>query len=113
MDDKLLEAYCRKEEIRWQEHSKQHELEQRAVNVASDALTKRLEGMNEIRDQLREQASTFATREALEWKTDELERRLRDVENKQSNWDGRMLVIGGALTVAFAIITFLINYLLR
>uniref|UniRef100_A0A6M3IVX1 Uncharacterized protein n=1 Tax=viral metagenome TaxID=1070528 RepID=A0A6M3IVX1_9ZZZZ len=51
MDDKLLEAYCRKEEIRWQEHSKQHKLEQRAVSVASDALTKRLEGMNEIRDQ--------------------------------------------------------------
>ncbi len=37
-----------------------------AIQKAEDSLNKRLEGMNAFREELREQASSFATREALE-----------------------------------------------
>jgi hypothetical protein len=44
-------------------HDKQHEIEKEAEQKAETALDKRLEGMNEFREQLKEQAAGFITRD--------------------------------------------------
>lgn len=47
-------------------HVAQHGAEDRAVDLAQKAMDKRLDGMNEFRDQLRDQASTFVRRDQLD-----------------------------------------------
>lgn len=47
-------------------HKEQHLAEQRAVLAAQNSMELRLNSMNEFRDQLRDQASTFLRREQLE-----------------------------------------------
>lgn len=47
-------------------HRQQHESEQRALEAAVKAMDRRLDEMNQFRDSLREQASTFLRREQLE-----------------------------------------------
>lgn len=47
-------------------HAAQHMMEDKAVDLAQQAMDKRLDGMNEFRDQLRDQASTFVRRDQLE-----------------------------------------------
>lgn len=47
-------------------HKEQHLAEQRAVLAATDSMDRRLDSMNEFRDQLRDQAATFLRREQLE-----------------------------------------------
>lgn len=54
-------------------HNEQHKAEQRALEAAVISMDKRLDAMNEFRDQLRDQAATFVRRadlEGLEKQTD-------------------------------------------
>jgi len=66
---------------------------QRALDVARQELERRLEGMNEFREQLRSQANTFVIREANDVMNKEMERRVRIIETNRSNLEGRMWVI--------------------
>lgn len=47
-------------------HSREHQLNETALKAAAEAVDHRLEGMNEVRLQLREQATTFASSEKLD-----------------------------------------------
>jgi ribonuclease HI len=52
-------------EVAGQTHIEQHRAEQRAVETAVAAMDKRLDGMNATREQLRDQATTFARVDSL------------------------------------------------
>lgn len=87
-----------------------------ATDLARQQMDKRLEGMNEFRQQLSEQANKFITREEVQAKQDayipainENQRRLSILETTQANMQGRMWAIG----VGFTIITVAINIALH
>jgi hypothetical protein len=61
----------------------------RALEKAERDLSKRLEGMNEFRDALKDQAGTFVTREALDLKIDNLERDVSDLKLNRAHAEGK------------------------
>lgn len=79
-------------------------LNDRALNVALDALEKRLNGMNEIRESMRDQAATFVNRESFA----ALEVRLRNLEAFKDNTQGKtaqtIYLVGLALVVVQVLI---------
>lgn len=54
--------------------------DQEQLKVAREALDKRIESMNEIRGQLRDQTAQFVTRQEHKATTSEIDQRLRGVE---------------------------------
>lgn len=70
-----------------------------AVSTAQMNMEKRLEGMNEFRAQLRDQAGTFVTREKYEAQIEEIRARLDDADR------GRAMILGvvAAVQVLFGI----------
>jgi hypothetical protein len=98
------------------EHDKATALQFRNASIALEkaekALTDRLAGMNEFRDQLREQAAQFATTKEVNAKFDAVDARLKGIENFRSNMEGRLYMIGAAVTlinVGVAVIGFAIK----
>jgi septation ring formation regulator EzrA len=73
-----------------------------AIQKAEEQLNKRLEGMNEFRDTLKDQASKFATQDQLQ----SIEKRLQAIERNLSSGEGRTSIvtvlwaIGASLAVA-------------
>ena len=60
----------------------------KAVQVAHGVLQERLEGMNLFRDQLREQATTFATRAETDLRHDAIEKDLRELRLYKAKIEG-------------------------
>jgi hypothetical protein len=78
---------------------------QKAVNTANDALNRRLEGMNEFRDTLKDQAGQLATKAQVE----SVEKAVRTLELSKENlagkakseavlWSGVISIIVGLIT---------------
>ena len=70
-----------------------------ARNLARSELERRLEGMNEFRDQLRSQAGTFVTREVADTRYGIIDKRVKTLEEKRSNLEGRMWAIPVAIVI--------------
>lgn len=97
------------------------EAQKTAVQKAEETMSKRLDSMNEFRQQLKDQAATFASRELVDKMNKDMDERLdrqeRDfrsaltrvtaeqgdritrLENKGSNLDGRFWAIGAVVIV--------------
>lgn len=93
--------------------AQQHDSSGRAIDKAEQQMNARLLGMNEFRDQLRDQAVTFARKEQLDETRDGLRTRLEVLEKLISNWQGRLVIIGGAWALVVIIISALVNYSVR
>src|SRR5687768_12941196 len=65
---------------RWRAHESLHHQEQQAVQVAVEAMDKRLDSMNEFRAQMNDMAREFATKESTDKATTGLESRLFRLE---------------------------------
>ena len=76
-----------------------------ALNLARGELDRRLEGMNEFREQLRNQAQTFVTREYSEVRNQNIEDRVRSLENKKSNLEGRMWILPTIIVIIQIVLT--------
>lgn len=63
--DRLMELHNAAEDKRFMEHA-------RAIDIASDALGKRLDGMNEIKEAMKDQQASFITRVELKSLLDEV-----------------------------------------
>ena len=63
--DELRKAFDKLADERWSGHRREHDAERDARKVALEAMEKRLDGMNEFRDQLRDQAANFVRIEVL------------------------------------------------
>ena len=68
------------------------ETSQKAIDKAEEALTRRLEGMNELRDQLREQAETFARQEVVTAENRARDQRIAKLEQFQAKLLGGLLL---------------------
>jgi hypothetical protein len=70
------------------------DLAEKALNAAAQSMERRLDSMNEFRDQLKDQGNTFSTRMELEKLEGTSDTRLKSLETSRANLDGRMAMIG-------------------
>ena len=80
-----------------------------ALDLARRELDRRLEGMNEFREQLKNQAATFIIRESYEISYKGLERRLRVLETKKSNLEGRLWIIPTIIVIIQIVLIYIIK----
>jgi chromosome segregation ATPase len=98
-------------------HTQEHQMLQRAIDKSEESLNKRLEGMNEFREQLSEQAGRFVTivqfderstslmakvdtaLHAITQRIDSNSLRVHELERQKANLDGRMWGLGAFLVV--------------
>jgi hypothetical protein len=76
-------------------HAREHDLEATARDKAETGIDKRLEGMNEVRSQLKEQALTFARVETVNSLTD----RVIAIEKLDIKGEGRALGQGATVGI--------------
>lgn len=85
-------------------------LEQQIQSVRDDIrksesqLNKRLEGMNEFRDTLKDQAARLITREEYWAAHRSMEDKLRSLELEKANFEGRAATIAGLVSVAMSVV---------
>ena len=84
----------------WQrDHERIHQAEHEAINKAEVAVNQRLEGMNEFRVQLQTERSNYVQRMTFDTTNSSIDTRLKLLENKGSNFEGRMWVIGAVVVI--------------
>jgi len=62
---------------------------EKAIEVANQAMQKRLEGMNEFRSALKDQAGLHVTRAEMDIKLNVLCEQLRDLQNYKATMEGK------------------------
>lgn len=77
---------------------------------AASSIDKRLEGMNEFRDSLKDQASRFVTRQESAAKHEAIETRLKSIELSRATGEGRMLMISGFVAFVASILVSIIAH---
>ena len=88
-------------------HEHVHKLEHEALNLALAELNRRLDEMNELRRQIDSERGRYPTRDYLDSVTSSIDTRLKLLENKGSNLDGRFWAMGavvGAIVIAVNVI---------
>lgn len=97
-------------------HKREHAMLQTAIDKSDESMNRRLEGMNEFRDSLRDQAARFATIVQLDERTahlmskvDASNTRIEHLEKVNANLEGRMWAIG----VGFTLLTIMISLVLK
>lgn len=94
-----------------------HTNTQTATDLASSALEKRLDAMNEFRNQLRDQTGTFATKEQLDAvrnlsasEGSSRSERIVKIENEMSNWRGRGATAMAAIGIFFTLVQVALHF---
>lgn len=77
---------------------------ERATSIASVAMEKRLEGMNEFRDALKDQASKFVTRIELEACITKLQSDIRELMKYKDIAEGKASQLSVTISLVLAII---------
>lgn len=75
---------------------------QRAISKAEDSMTTRLEGMNEFREQLREQSTKFALREEVNRRFDEVVEDIKNLELSKATLEGKASQVSVNLAMVFS-----------
>jgi hypothetical protein len=79
--DERHKAHAEEHRIHEHAHEREHEATEQAIKTATIGLDKRLDAMNEFRDQLRDQASTFVRQENFDTFKDERRHALSALED--------------------------------
>jgi hypothetical protein len=87
--------------------------QQTAVDKASAELRARLDGMNEFREALKDQATRFVSREELEARHLSSSEKLQFLHDTITNWQGRFWAVGVAVTLISGIISAIVAWLIR
>lgn len=105
-------------DIRWQCHTDEHKQLAIALIKAEEAVNTRLAGMNEFRNQLSLQATTFLTRDAAAEKeraivlmADAGEKRLATLERWQTGVETKFWAMGAGVTFVTVVLNILSRYL--
>ena len=77
---------------------------EKATEVASGAMDRRLDGMNEFRDTLRDQASRFVTREEMEVKLGVLMDAISELKDYKAHMEGRASMSSVYVSYAIALL---------
>ena len=85
------------------------DLNENAIRKAEDSMTNRLEGMNEFRDQLREERGLLASKEYVQSRVESLARDIKKLEMTGSFSSGKMwmvMALFAAIPTIIALIAF-------
>ena len=107
-----LESICSKLVLIEKNIQKQFEMTDRQVENAKVDLERRLESMNEFRNQLREQAATFAPKREVELMLSEIKARLGIIEKQGFTGEGSGKWRDHIVTVLIAAAVMLIAHFL-
>ena len=94
-------------------HKAEFEAAQQALKLATEALVARLETMNEFRAQITEERADYVRREGLYAAINPIDDRLRKMEDRGANLDGRFWALGIGLTIGLAVFSTLVSVVLR
>lgn len=75
-----LDDHHREHAVHETSHAREHAMNAEAIRVADVAMTARLESLNEFREQLRDQAKSFASSESVQQLTREFDRRIVETQ---------------------------------
>lgn len=84
-------------------------LSDRAIDKAEMSMNKRLDGMNEFRDALKDQSSRMATRAEVE----ALNATVESIRRDNSKADGRNVVVAGVVSLMGGVLVAWLSSLLR
>jgi len=111
-------AHTREHEQHGDFHDREHAATQKAIDKAEQTLGVRLEGMNAIREQLRDRAEDFlpsavynVQHDALIARLDRLADRMERNERWQSGIEGRTIGIAAAIGLAVTVFSVAIHFL--
>ena len=102
--ESIVLADSKLQEARFAEHA-------RALNLAKSEIDRRLEEMNQMREQINRERSSYVTRELFDRMHATLEDRVWKVEQFKSNIDGRLLAAGGLFVLIQLALSALAIYL--
>jgi len=105
-------------------HEREHELLMQAVEEFKSYLKSKLIEMNEVRAQIGEERGAYITRDALDARmagieshisalSQSMDSRLKAIETKVANYDGRLWMIGAVMTALMFIITIVTEIVIR
>lgn len=77
---------------------------QEKTSQAREQIDKRLEGMNEFRDTLRDQAGRLATKDEIDVRSKEFDRRLKELELTKARTEGKAAIIAAIVSVAASVV---------
>ena len=122
--ESLLVERQRADVSRWVAHEQMHIQLEQARNIASQDINRRLDEMNQFREQINRERGEFLTKENFFTKHDELNRRIEsvtggiskqvdDLRIAKSNLDGRMWMLGWVIVAVSGAITTIINLIFK
>ncbi len=105
-------------ELRWRSHEREHVLGDKALALAAGDVNRRLEAMNELREQITSERGLYLTRETYDDKHNSLEQRIGVLERASASLTGRdrgvsviWLALLGAITVVVLIVDLIRSFM--
>ncbi len=74
-------------------HDRVHQMAEKAIDIAKMEVDRRLDGMNQLRDQINNERGVYMTRHEYEAKHDALDGTIRDLQKFQWMMTGALLVV--------------------
>lgn len=81
-----LDDHHREHSVHEQAHDREHDSVSVALSKAENATERRFESVNEFRSQLKDQAASLATREAVETLALTIDRRMNEINKTTADW---------------------------
>ena len=110
--------HAREHHIHAEAHDREHEFMLASLSKSDAVLEKRLEGMNEFREALKDQSASFLTREVYEvqhenlsTRLDRLAERVGAAERWESGINGRTIGVSAAVGIAVIIFTIVLKFI--
>lgn len=111
--EQLLTERQRADNSRWQAHEQVHVQEEIARNLAIRDMNRRLEDMNQFRTQINTERGEYVNKESYALKHDELNKKVDQLLIAKSNMEGRLWMLGAALTGFTVVLNFALKWLLK
>ena len=98
-----LKSLCNKINLHMEKMQIQFNMIEKSIETARFAMDHRLEGMNEFRTQLSEQAATFVTKREMELIADKIDNRIIYLEKNKSLHEGSTIWTNHIITVLISV----------
>ena len=114
----MAESVEHERELRehWQvAHAEVHAMLDRALAMARDDVNRRLDGMNELRQQIASERGFYLSRELFDREhsqlREQIDARLKILENKGSNLDGRLWMVGAMISLIVSLVIIALKFI--
>ena len=92
-------------------HQREHALLSEAIRVAQSNVDKRLEAMNQLREQINQERTRYMARDYYEREHKTLSDRVTLLEQVSANFQGRLWMMGAFIGFAIAVISWVVEFL--